>query len=233
MPAKLKLLTNLTITLILLGLSARMEGAREIPATEAEAWFEEDDAVPVPQVGAGEVMFLDSPPAGRILYSENRISLSGESVVSGWASIEQCYTGMDAVAKTEIVYRYRNMRKLRIRSLHDIRAASLTENSVRLNEVGVDASLCVQLEARILHETSDEQLILRNGPFQRKFLDGYFPMHVSLEVSFPAHALQVVDTMPRPQSGVSVTEKDGRIVIDSWFAGSLMVEIVFARTDER
>lgn len=220
------------ITLISLCLSAKAENPDHLPPTEARDWFEQDDPAPPPQVGAGELVFLRSPPAQRTLYSKNQLRVTASSLADGWVHIRQCYSGLDAVAKTDIVYRYNGMRDLRIDSYRNIRAAAVSGNSVQLSEVGADASLCIQTEAQILYPGIDGQLVLRNGPFQRRYLDGYFPMHVNLEVSFPARSLRLLATEPHQQPGFTVATRAGYLEIDSWFAGSLTIEMVFVPVAE-
>lgn len=87
--------------------------------------------------------------------------------------------------------------------------------------------LCMQAEARILYKQANGYFILRNGPFQRRFLDSYFPMHVSLTVRYPGHLLYFSSISPRARPGFQVKKETGLIHIDSWFEGKLMIEIEF------
>lgn len=199
---------------------------------EAEAWLDDNDDS-VPQAGAGELIFLPEPPAGRTLHSQNILTIDEQSLAEGWVRLVQCYHGLDAVPDAEILYRYRELRNLQIDSQRNIGEATVRGQSVQLSDVGHDATLCVGLQARILYAQPDGGFLLRNGPFHRRFLDGYFPLHVTLEVSFPADALVYAGTRPESQSGFSVTTAPGTVAIDSWFAGTLNVEIAFTTAAAR
>ena len=190
-------------------------------------WLPADDAEAVPQVGAGELLFLAAPPDGRTPLSDNRITVTETSLSDSWVRLEQCYSGLDAVPEAEVVYRYREMRELRIVTTHNIGEATASQHSVQLKDISDDAHLCIRAEVRILYALPDGRRVLRNGPFHRKFLDGYFPLHVRLEVRYPASALRYLGVSPPPQPGFAVTSSDGLLTIDSWFAGELNIELSF------
>lgn len=199
---------------------------------EAQSWFDDDDDS-VPQAGAGELIFLPGPPAGRTLHSRNILTIDEQSLAEGWVRLVQCYHGLDAVPDAEILYRYRELRDLHVDSQRNIGEATVHGQSVQLSDVGHDATLCVRLQARILYAQPDGGFLLRNGPFHRRFLDGYFPLHVTLEVRFPADALVYAGTQPVSQPGFGVTTAPGTVAIDSWFAGTLNVEIAFTTAAAR
>ena len=199
---------------------------------QAEAWLHESDNA-VPQARAGELLFLTAPPAGHTLHSRNTLTLDAESLSDGWVQLEQCYDGLDAVPDAEIVYRYRDLRDLRIASQRNIGRATVDGKSVQLSDVRHDATLCVRLRARILYAGPRGHYLLRNGPFNRRFLDGYFPLHVTLDVSFPPAMLNYAGIDPQAQPGFAVTTGPGAVAIDSWFAGTLNIEITFTTAAER
>jgi len=195
---------------------------------ELEDWVNEETEPSVPQVSEGELVFLSSPPHGRILHSINTITLSRTSLNDGWVQLRQCYEGLDPVPAAEVVYQYRNMRQLHIRSKTNIGHAVTREQTVQLTDVQHDAILCIEAEAQILYSQPDGSFLLRNGPLHRRFLDGYFPLHVSMDVQFPAKLLQYVGTSPESQPGFAVDVKDQHVYIDTWFAGTLYSEVYFS-----
>jgi len=196
-------------------------------AADPDQWLEFDSTASVPQVGTGELLFLTSAPDDDTLQSSSRIGISAESLHDGWVALEQCYRRLDPVPETEIVYRYRRMRDLRVVDTDNIASATVDGDRVQLEDVGRDAALCVQADVQILYRLPDGKLELRNGPFMRRFLDGYFPMHVALRVRFPAALLDYVSVSPAPQPGFAVLREPGRIDIDAWFAGTLSVAVRF------
>ena len=73
----------------------------------------------------------------------------------------------------------------------------------------------------------DGTFSLYNGPFMRRFLDGYYPIRVSMEISFAGTDLQPVQFKPAEQRGFAVWRKDGRIGFDAVFEGMLRTEFSF------
>lgn len=195
---------------------------------ELEDWLGEDTVPSVLQTGKGELVFLSPPPETGTLHSINTIVITRASLDGGWAKIGQCYKGLDAVPAAEVVYQYRNLRHLRIQSKTNIGQAVARGQTVQLTDVRRDATLCIQAEAQILYPQANGGFLLRNGPFHRRFLDGYFPLHVSMDVQFPAKLLHYVGTSPESQPGFTVELKDEHVHIDTWFAGTLRVEIQFS-----
>lgn len=197
---------------------------------EHEDWFNEPEPAAVPQVGRGELLFLSSPPEGRVLESINRLTVDRHSLESGWVDLRQCYRGLDPVSKTGIVYAYHNMRALKVESYHGIAVAQAKTTSIELEGVARGAELCVTAQVQILGHNPDGSYTLRNGPFHRRFLDGYFPMRVTLDVRFPAESLRLVALTPAARPGFEVVREAGRLHVDALFAGSLTVEVMFAPT---
>ena len=196
--------------------------------TEFEDWFHEDAAPGVPQDREGELIFLSTSPEAGTLHSINAITVTSSSLDDGWVQVRQCYQGLDAVPAAEVVYQYRNMRALRIQSKSNIGDAFTRRQTVQLSDVQRDATLCVQFEAQIFYAQSDGRFQLRTGPFHRRFLDGYFPLHVSLELRFPSALLSYVATSPLPRPGFELEVKDEQLRIDAWFAGKLQIEVSFS-----
>jgi len=127
----------------------------------------------------------------------------------------------------EVVYNYKNMRKLRIIKNQNIEQAFVKEQSVQLENVQKNAQLCVSAEVRIFYKNKDGSFKLVNGPFHRKFLDGYFPFHLTLKVNYPSTQLKFISSKPKPQFGFKIKHTDNTLLIDSYFTGKLYTEITF------
>ncbi|MGD8911541.1 MAG: hypothetical protein PVJ68_02195 [Candidatus Thiodiazotropha sp.] len=52
------------------------------------------------------------------------------------------------------------------------------------------AAICLQAETQSLHPTGQGGYQLRNGPYMRRFLDGYYPMLLTLQVDYPAELIR-------------------------------------------
>lgn len=205
-----------------------MAGNASLPDDELDDWLDEDTQAALPQTGKGELVFLSPPPDSRTLHSINTIIITRTSLDDGWVKIRQCYEGLDAVPEAEVVYQYKNMRHLHIQSKTNISQAVTRDQSVQLTDVQHDATLCIQAQAQILYPQADGRFVLRNGPFHRRFLDGYFPLHVRMDVKFPSTLLHYIDTSPEIQPGFEVVATDDNVRIETWFAGTLHVELRFS-----
>jgi hypothetical protein len=64
----------------------------------------------------------------------------------------------------------------------------------------------------------------------RRFLDGYYPMRVTLDIHFPAD-MELVDYLPEAQPGFEVREGPQRVLFDAWFEGQLQTQLRFARRE--
>ena len=61
----------------------------------------------------------------------------------------------------------------------------------------------------------------------RRFLDGYYPMRVSLKIQYPTQRLQLVKYSPLPQAGLTLLVSEGDIRFDAWFEGRLHTQLEF------
>lgn len=211
-------------SLILAGLSGGMAigAVADEPLTPEELWLETD----LDAINEGELEFLATPPKQPVHYLINQLTIDSSSLEDGWVGLRQCHENLDAVPDAEIVYRYRTIRDLRVLSSSGIGKAYIEGQSVQLKNVRRGAELCVEAEVRIL-ERDGKTFVLRNGPFHRRFLDGYYPMHVTVTVQHP-HDLESRAVLPPAQSGFSVERSSGKLTLDAWFAGRLEIEMRFS-----
>jgi hypothetical protein len=194
---------------------------------QIEAWFNDDLEERALAVNEGKLEFLSQIPDKPAHHSHNTFILDDNSLQTGWVELNQCHSQLDAVPEAQIVYRYQRMKKLRIESYSGIRRAWVEGDSVQLEDIQPDASLCISAEVRILYSSPDGSFILKNGPFHRKFLDGYYPMQVTLTVQYPDEFIRFTSISPQIQPGLTVSEQKGKIEINVWFEGELTTEIRF------
>jgi hypothetical protein len=180
-------------------------------------------------VNEGALHFLDAPPAKPVHHHQNRIRIDSASLASGWVGLSQCHDQLDAVPRAEITFRDGYVRDLRIDSASGIGKAWVEGASVQLQHVAPGARLCLSAQTHALRNTGSGYFNLANGPYMRKFLDGYYPMRVTLEVEFPVGMLRPIDVSPAPQPGLTLAEQAGRLRLDALFEGELNVLIQFER----
>ena len=206
-----------------------------ISSDELEKWFNEDtsdDEARALAVNEGELEFLIRPPSKAVHYSRNILTIDKGSVKTGWVGLVQCHQNLDAVAASQIVYRYKRMRNLRVDSYEGIKRAWVEGSSVQMEDIERGAKLCIQADVGILYSHPDGSVILKNGPFHRKYFDGYYPMHVNLEIRYPADVLRYESVTPMAQPGFNVTQTNSALSVDAWFEGELRTEVRFSQTAE-
>jgi hypothetical protein len=214
------------IFILLFTLLSSLSADEAMTPEQLEKWFISDDEASTAQVSEGILQFI-APPEKSVLHSINTLTIDENSIESGWVGLAQCYRHLDAVPEAEVVYRYKHMRGLTITAHHNIGAAHVEGQSVQLRSVQKNAQLCIKAEVRIFYQNPDQTFSLVNGPFHRKFLDGYYPYHVTLKINYPATKLQLIGTSPPAQTGYLVEVSENSVLIDSHFEGILNTETMF------
>ena len=202
----------------------------DLSKEELEAWFEDDSRsspVDTSVVNEGELKFLAIPPQKPTLHSANKLTIGVSSLHDGWVDMYQCYEHLDAVKDAQVVYQYKQLRKIKLEKFENIEKAWIEGQSVQLLNTQKDATLCVSAQVRIFYKNSDDTYTLKNGPFQRRFLDGYFPMHVTLSIVYPPQRLYFASSIPTQQPGFNISSKPGSVEVDAWFEGMLFTELLF------
>lgn len=208
--------------------------AAEPSEEELERWFESDEPdAPYQSYRGGEQLEFIQPLREKPTpFSQTRLRLTVQSMQTGWVEVSQCHDHLDPVADAEVVYSFEQMRGLHITGQQGIAEARVSGDSVQLRDISRGASLCVALQARILRQSGSGGYRMRYGPFMRKFLDSYFPMHVALEVVYPAQRLSLVRVTPSPAGGYEHSDASGRYSIDAWFRGKLVFELYFRAREQ-
>ncbi|MGD8483384.1 MAG: alpha/beta hydrolase [Thioalkalispiraceae bacterium] len=206
-------------------------GAREITAEELEKWFASDDMqLPVAEateVNEGELVFLAATPIAKVHHHQNKMIIEPQSLKNGWVKLRQCHNNLDKVARAQILFRKKKIKQLKIISYRNIEQAWIEDNSVQLKNISANAQLCVQAISQALIANQDGSYSLRNGPFMRRFLDGYYPMHVTMDVLFSGTGLQLSSSSPVSQQGFQVWQKSEQVGYEAWFEGRLNTELRF------
>lgn len=203
-------------------------GAQAVAQDDADDWWQFDPESSHRGIGGTQLRVLARPPDEPVHDHHHRLFIGLDSLDSGWVRMEQCHEHLDAVPRAQIVFRRGRIRQLRVLSFAGIGAAWVKAGSVQLQDVRRGARLCLAGETRALTANADGTYSVRSGPFMRKFLDGYFPMHVTLAAQWPAKRLHLVRTVPAAQEGLSVNEEPGRVALELWFEGLLETELVLA-----
>ncbi len=198
-------------------------------AAGEDDWFLDNLEEKINKVNEGNLVFIDQPPNKQVHYHQNHVTLKPSSLKDGWVGLTQCHQNLDPVARVEIVFREGFVRRLKIQSMQQIGKAWVQGSSVQLKDVSKNAQLCVEAESNSLIKLSNGSYRLLHGPFMRKFLDGYYPMHVSMDVQLPKQ-LRFVSILPSNQQGFKVWQSSNSVHFDTWFEGKLLTEFIFEST---
>ncbi len=206
-------------------------GAVPTEQTPGDDWFNENSDLSIEDINEGELEFIAPITDKNILHSGSMLSITEKSLETGWVGLDQCYRNLDPVGKIDVVYRYKNIKQLKITSSGNIGKARVDGQTIQLEDVSSSAYICVQAEVQILEKTSQDTFVLSNGPYYRQFLDGYYPYHVTVSISYPADKLKYTRISPAPQPLFEVIQQPGKLLVDTWFEGILMIDIKFSGAD--
>jgi len=197
-------------------------------ADEWDEWMEEDLEEKALQVNEGRLNFLASPPSQTKVHAlSNTITITQGSLETHWVDFRQCHKNLDRVTQSQVVYQYKQMRNLKIEFFRGIKKAWVEGQSIQLQDVMDDAEICILAQVKTLIPQGDKLFLLRNGPYFRKFLDGYYPFHVQLLIKYPQTLLNIKKILPQTQAGFTIKPSHNELRIDAWFEGELTIEIYF------
>lgn len=179
------------------------------------------------QVNEGELRFLDKAPEKPVHRLRNQIRIKQAGLKTGWVGLEQCHEHLDAFPRSQIVYNIERIRKLAITQRKGIGRAWVEGPSIQLRDTQKGATICIRGETRALAKTGDNTYSLHNGPYMRRFLDGFYPMRVSMTVHIETEGLQFIGSKPAPQTGFQVWHKPGQVGYEAVFEGILQTELQF------
>ncbi len=180
-------------------------------------------------VNEGSLHFLETAPARPVHHHQNHIVIDRDSLETGWVRLSQCHDHLDPVPLAQVTFREGHIRDLKIDSATHIGDARVEGASVQLRDVEPGATLCLSAQTHAFHDAGSGYYSLTNGPYMRKFLDGYYPMRVTLDIRYPADQLQLLDVTPAAQPGFALDERPGFIGVDATFEGELQILVQFEK----
>ncbi|MFO8004652.1 alpha/beta hydrolase [Thioalkalivibrio sp.] len=201
-------------------------GASDDPFDDDSLW-----AAPGADSNRGTLNFLGNQPDGRVHHHENQITVAASSLDDGWVNLRQCHRDIDRVGRAQILYNAATTRDIEIESQSNIEETWVEGASVQLRRVQPDAELCIRARSQMLTILDEGGYTLENGPFMRRFLDGYFPMRVTVAVNWGDLGLALARSEPEPQPGFLVTESEHGVIIDATFEGRLTTVLRLVGSD--
>ena len=178
-------------------------------------------------INEGELRFLESLPSPPPHHHRKHISIDRQSLESGWVRDRQCHEHLDPVAAMQIVFAPGKVRRLRVTRTEHIERAWIEGSSVQVANIGAGAVLCLESELHVLkHDSATGLYQLDSGPYMRRFLDGYFPLRLSLDIDYPADRLRLIDLQPADLRAKSRL-LPGRMQLEVIFEGRLELRMQF------
>lgn len=179
------------------------------------------------EVNEGELQLLEQLPEAVSHFHHTRLLITEQSLRDGWVTMYQCHSDLDKVDSSQIVYQPEQISNIRVLSTQNIGSVWVEGHTVQMKGIASGSKICLSADRRAL---SNEQAryYLRLGPFIRRFLDGYYPMHVRVEICYP-DSLELVSSSP--VMAMQRAKNDTRYAdIDLWVVGELNIEFVFVDT---
>jgi hypothetical protein len=197
----------------------------EMSEAEIEKWLNNDtDELPTDKINEGKLRFLPKPPVKKVHHHHNTMIVYKDSMKNGWVKMLQCHRHLDKFPRAQVLYHKKRVRNIRITKVVNIGKAWVKKNSVQLTNVKKNAQLCVEADSKALVKNADGSFTLKNGPFMRRFLDGFFPMRVSMDLQLPKN-LKFISIHPQKQHGFRVNSSVKGVHFDAWFEGKLNTKI--------
>jgi hypothetical protein len=211
-------------------------GMKSSESEDWEKWFyddNDDSEARALAVNEGDLEFLSSPPDKPPHELHNKFIINSRSLKDGWIDLVQCHENLDKVGAAQILYHPRRTRSLQVLSSTGVEKTWVEKNSVQMSNITDNAKVCVSAEVHSLFPNFDGSYSMRNGPFHRRFLDGYYPMRVTMDVQLPEGELSFGAIQPVEQEGFSVEHNDQSMQVDALFVGELNIEVYFDGTTQK
>ncbi len=215
----------LMIMMQFVGMSYLVAAEQDVSDFE-DARFEDDWQQKAEEVNEGVLHILQLRPDLNEYHHQSRLKITHESLKTEWVDMVQCHTNLDATSALQIVFTLDRVRDLRISSYSKINRVWVDENTVQLEDISPGSRLCLSLKTRALR-INRKKITLKNGPFMRRFLDGYYPMRMSMRVEYPAETMRLLSI--KPEGIPERIENNGWLEIDVRFEGRLTTEINFEK----
>ena len=221
MPINPKILNFAIIPVVMLALTAAFSST-----AEETAFLDDDLEDRIAEVNEGELTFIADKPDKPVHQHFNQITITEEGLKNGWVKLNQCHENLDPISAIDIRFNPDKVHNLVITSTRNIDDVKVNGHIVELKGVKPNAKLCLEADSLALHRLNDSQLQLRNGPFMRQFLDGFYPLHVTVDVIYPS-TIRLTTFAPDPTPTGQVKFSQNRITWSALFEGRLFTSFTF------
>lgn len=184
-------------------------------------------------INEGELEFITRPLKTAPHHHSTHISITANSLKTGWIGNKQCHYNLQTVPAMEIVFRRGYVRNIEIQRSENIGRAWVDDATVQLENVKNKAVVCITSETKSFKKNGDQgQFVWFGGPYMKKFLDGYFPMKVSIAIDYPSKLLSLERLLPQAVE-LKAVKLPGHVRLTVMFEGILMLESYFRKVDKQ
>lgn len=173
-----------------------------------------------------DVGVLDHPP---FVHDKTLVIKSG-NLDDPWIRNRQCHADFPLFPDLQIAFKEGAVRSIRITRQENVEAAWIEGPTVQMKQTRPDTRLCFESENRIFqYDPESDTYLLRVGPYFLRLFDGYFPVRVKLNISYPDDLLELVSMSPDPVEGAEAYLGKGNIYHENVFEGRLVLEFKFRK----
>lgn len=172
---------------------------------------------------------IDRPLDQTPFHHIKTLIVTADSLAGGWVHNHQCHRYFSVTPSLDIVFPTGKIRNITIADASNVGDVEVRGHTIQLKDVNEKSALCINSENLLLNREPGGVYRVTAGPFYYRFLDGYFPMEVSLQVQYPPSLLEVMRVVPGNRRGVEITRNDGEVRLWSRFEGTLWVQVFFMR----
>lgn len=173
-----------------------------------------------------QLHFLDQVPSPAPHRQEMHVQVDAQSLRTGLVRVDQCHYNLDPVPAAQVVFGER-LKALQVTRAENIGQVRVEGRSVQLRDVARNAVLCLRTVNQVFDRDADGGYVIRNGPFMRRFLDGYFPLQLHYTLSYPAKLLRFKGLTPSVPAGTLDVARNGELDLKVLFEGALRLETRF------
>jgi hypothetical protein len=223
------------LTLVLTPVTSNSSGQPTLSRAELEKWFNSNDDAPPgdskrinpKNINEGTLTFLHTKPKIDPHQARHTVHVNKNSLKDGWVSLEQCYSGLEVLPAAQILYTKRPIRNLKITKHENIDHVWIEGRSVQMTNLRPNARICTSISIQALKTLGKGRFELRTGPYRRKFLDGYFPIHLVLKIKHDP-SLTILSYSPCDNKACNqLSLKGNTATYEALFEGKLTFRLVF------
>ena len=186
---------------------------------EQRAFLFDDSEFKAREISSETLKFLDPKEVPNGYWLDNYITIDKNALKTGWVKFEQCHYNLDPTNLITITYNKERTKTLDVKHAFGIEKHTINGTDIDLKNIQKGAEICVLGETKTLF-TTPTGFVMKRGPYMRRFMDGYYPMHVEENITFPP-SIKPKEDFYNNELGKIFNNSDNLIKALYWFEGEL------------